>query len=79
MVAKPGGRIRFAGGPLHNQVLYVNEFRQRYAVAVADQQEALKDGHMDQTPWWHVYRLQELEAESGARWLEYQHERPAPS
>jgi len=67
-----GGYIRFAGGPLHNQLLTLNAYIPEIVVVAPDPQQALLDGHMEPTKLWrHHYRLVRMSNESGTQWLEY--------
>jgi len=67
-----GGRIRFAGGPLHNQLVEVATYIPEVEIITPDPSSALQDGHMEpSTLWRHRYRLIQMRSESGCRWLEY--------
>ena len=69
------GRIRFAGGPLHNQLLTVNAYIPELIIVAPDPQQALQDGHMEPSQLWrHHYRLVRMSNESGTQWLEYHKE-----
>jgi len=71
-----GGRIRFAGGPLHNELLHVAQFQPEIIIIAPDQQLATQDDHLDLAPLWrHRYQLIQFQSTTGCRWLEYEYKK----
>jgi hypothetical protein len=73
----PSYRVRFAGGPLHNELVPLSELAPKLTVWAADSAQALEEGKRPEEIWRHSYQLVRLESRGGCKWLEYHHESQA--
>ena len=70
----PGTRVRFAGGPLHNQLIPITSFAAEVTIFTVDPAKAVQDDQPRmQEQWRHRYKLVHLASPMGCRWLEYHH------